>query len=152
MKSNKFKNIPKTTILFTLVMLLISCKSSDNATTSESSKDSGDSSTVLSYSIETKANGSGSKLDSIQLNVGESIDLYSIIRNGNSHQFKENFPVTWGLNGSIGSLTISGQASSTTFNATTAGQGEIYMVIKNKTHTIPVRSLIPALPSMMVPV
>ncbi|MCB0357762.1 MAG: hypothetical protein KDD40_12170, partial [Bdellovibrionales bacterium] len=132
------------------LVFITSCKLNDSGLSGEIGSDSPDTNESiedeLTYAIESLANGLGSAYTSIQINIGDSIDLYSTSRIKNKGTFKDNVIVTWGLNGSIGSLTITGESSNTTFQATTAGTGEIYISVNNVIKSIQVEVIDPGPP------
>jgi hypothetical protein len=92
--------------------------------TSEITADINDDNSLLSLLFLSKNDPVNVQLvDSINLNVGETIDFYSMLSNDN-HKYS-NIPVKWSLINNIGNMNVMLAGSKAEFTATNVGVGYI---------------------------
>lgn len=74
--------------------------------------------------VETKSNGTGQRVEKIKIVQGQSIDLFSVLRNQNG-EYISQFASSWSLNSTIGSLQVLDGNKSAKFVANTLGVGSL---------------------------
>lgn len=127
-------------ILFGLI--LSSCRlSTEISLTDEASR------SQLKLSIETHKDGTGNTVETVALfTTSDNIKLFAIERDG-SNQLT-NVPVSWTLNGSVGSLTILEGGKSAEFNPSSPGTGSINISYNNQDLTVTLSISIPPTPTV----
>ncbi|MCB0391441.1 MAG: hypothetical protein KDD58_09120 [Bdellovibrionales bacterium] len=96
----------RTSIYFVLSTLIISCKLNTNIETTSNEQPIPEAEKSILYSIETTADGSGEKVQSLSLITGSpDINLYAVSRD-EDQSFLGAIKVKWSMLGSFGQLNI----------------------------------------------
>ncbi len=86
--------------------------------------------------FESASLGTGTVLTSVQLQVGQTLQVYSILRD-RSGKFEKNLSVSWSLAATgIGSLTVGTSGDSAVYSATSVGTDTVIVTFKGKTYRL----------------
>ncbi|PIS09933.1 MAG: hypothetical protein COT73_12105 [Bdellovibrio sp. CG10_big_fil_rev_8_21_14_0_10_47_8] len=119
MKTTSALNVISKAVLSLLSVAMVSCTMSSSV--EDLASDSGG---ATSISLESKSDGSGSLISSINISVNDTATIYAIERS-EAGAYIQNREVSWVLNGGIGSLNIQSNGKSAVYTGSSIGTAQI---------------------------